>query len=128
MIHQPMEPQDNLPREKEDRFGVTLFCEVRQSLGPWQVARLDDISQAGFKVAWLPGVNPDRPLRIRIPGLSMLTAEIRWMKGRTFGCAFVEPLHIAVFEHILREVEKAGKLNRQPPPKPRFDQIWIARP
>ena len=42
------------------------------------------------------------PLRIRIPGMQMLTAEIRWVRNGAVGCAFAEPLHVAVFEHVVR--------------------------
>ncbi len=88
-----------------DRTEVTLLCEVRQGSKPWKMARLDDISQAGFRIAWLPEVNPSAPLRIRIQGLQMLTANIRWQRGKSIGCEFTEPLHIAVFEHILKQIQ-----------------------
>ena len=56
----------------------------------------------GFRISRLPGVRRDLPLRIRIPGMQMLTAEIRWVRDGAVGCAFAEPLHVAVFEHIVR--------------------------
>ena len=78
---------------------------------PGKLARLDDISQTGFRIAWLPDSEPDKPLRIRIPGLQMLTAKICWQKGKSVGCAFAEPLHVAVFEHILRAMRIDGPLS-----------------
>lgn len=90
-------------REFAKRADVVLLCEVRQGTRPWAMARLDDISQAGFRIAWLPNALPDVPLRIRIPGLQMLTARIRWQSGKTVGCEFIEPLHIAVFENLVRQ-------------------------
>ncbi|MBW8754508.1 MAG: PilZ domain-containing protein, partial [Sphingomonadales bacterium] len=89
-------------REFSNRAEVTLLCEVRQGAQPWQIARLADISQAGFHIAWLPECKKDAPLRIRIPGLAVLTAQIRWQRGNAVGCEFAEPLHIAVFEHIVQ--------------------------
>ena len=91
-------------REFAKRAEVILLCEVRQGMRPWKLARLEDISQAGFRIAWLPDADPIKPLRIRIPGLQLLTAEIRWQRGKAVGCAFAEPLHVAVFEHILQQM------------------------
>jgi hypothetical protein len=85
-----------------DRAEVVLLCEVRQGTAPFAMARLDDISPTGFRIAWLPNCIPDKPLRIRIPGLSLLTANVIWREGKAVGCAFREPLHVAVFEHIVR--------------------------
>ena len=90
------------------RAEVTLMCEVRQGTDPWAMVRLDDISQTGFRVAWLPNCTPDRPVRIRIPGLAMLNAKVVWQEGKAVGCAFAEPLHVAVFDHIVGQAE-AGR-------------------
>lgn len=90
-----------------DRAEVALMCDVRQERDPWAMVRLDDISQTGFRVAWLPRCRTDKPLRIRIPGLAVLTATIVWQEGRAVGCSFLEPLHVAVFEHIVRQAEAA---------------------
>ena len=89
------------------RAEVTLICEVRQASRPWQVATLDDISQTGFRIAWLPRASPDLPLRIRIPGLAVLLAHVRWQQGNSVGCEFDGSLHIAVFEHIVRQASGA---------------------
>lgn len=91
-----------------NRAEVTLICEVRQGTDPWAVVRLDDISQTGFRVAWLPQCKPDKPVRIRIPGLAMLTAKVVRQEGKAVGCAFAEPLHIAVFEHIVSQAAQAA--------------------
>jgi hypothetical protein len=89
------------------RAEVALICEVRQERDPWVMVRLDDISQTGFRVAWLPNCRVDLPLKIRIPGLAMLSAKIQWQEGKAAGCFFAEPLHVAVFEHIVKQAEAA---------------------
>lgn len=90
-------------RETNRRAEVSLLCEVRQGTRPWKPIRLEDISPAGFRIASLPGCHTDTPLRIRIPGMQVLTAHIRWQKGNKMGCEFSTPLHVAVYEHILRQ-------------------------
>ena len=112
MQHQPISEATSCNRASAERAEVTLLCEVRQGAAPWKLARLDDISQSGFRIAWLPEASMGRPLRIRIPGLHMLSADIRWQKGKAVGCSFAEPLHVAVFEHILRATKIDGPLSR----------------
>jgi hypothetical protein len=90
------------PGRKTSRVGVTLICDVRQGSRPWAPARLEDLSPEGFRIARLPLARMELPLRLRMPGLQLLSAEIRWIRDGAVGCAFAEPLHVAVFEHIVR--------------------------
>lgn len=99
----PQDPEKELDRSH--RAEVTLMCEVRQGAGPWAMVRLENISEQGFRIAWLPNRRPDQPLRIKIPGLQLLSANIRWQEGHTMGCVFENPLHISVFENIVRQSE-----------------------
>ena len=104
-------PLDNLcSRDDPERASIVLLCEVRQGTRPWAMARLEDISQTGFRIAWLPNCSLEKPLRIRIPGLQVLSAAIRWQRGKAVGCEFAEPLHVAVFEHIVRQSRIDGPL------------------
>ncbi len=98
----PESPADN-NRDERPRAEVTLLCEVRQGIRPWTRVRLKDISQTGFKIAWFPAVDLRQPLRIKIPGMQMLNANIRWKGDNALGCEFTAPLHIAVFEHLVRQ-------------------------
>jgi hypothetical protein len=84
------------------RASVEILCEVRQGTRPWRSARLEDLSPGGFRIARLPDARPEVPLRIRIPGLQLLSARICWVRDGAVGCEFAEHLHVAVFEHIVR--------------------------
>ena len=88
-------------RGSGDRAPVSLFCEVRQSIRPWQRVRLTDISATGFRIGRFRESDLAAPLWVQIPGLALLQARIRWRDKSAIGCAFVTPLHIAVFEHIV---------------------------
>lgn len=112
MHHKPVPSDLGCTRASDRRVEVVLLCEVRQGTQPWKLARLDDISQAGFRIAWLPDCRCDLPLRIRIPGLQLLTAHIRWQEDKAVGCEFAEPLHVAVFEHIVSQCRFDGPLSR----------------
>lgn len=95
-------PDRSVSEQKRDwRARLVLECEVRQGSRPWKRTRLEDLSSTGFRIAWYPECRPELPLRIRIPGLQMFTAQVRWHKGHAVGCEFAAPLHVAVFEHIV---------------------------
>ena len=96
-------PSDSRPlRGVAPRAQLSILCEVRQGMRPWKLTRLTDLSETGFKLAWLPDCDPGKPLCIRIPGIEMLRAKVCWHEGKQLGCAFESPLHVAVFEHIVR--------------------------
>ena len=92
-------------RESGKREELTLLCEVRQGTRPWARALLEDLSQSGFRIAWLPNCRPELPLRIQIPGMQLLTSQIRWKREDAIGCEFAAPLHVAVFEHLIRQAK-----------------------
>lgn len=102
MYHDRIPPPEDRHAPRTERIGVALLCEVRQGTRPWKKARLEDLSPGGFRIAWLPDARPSVPLRIRIPGMQLLSARICWQRGSAIGCEFAEPLHVAVFEHIAR--------------------------
>ncbi|MEW9855538.1 PilZ domain-containing protein [Novosphingobium sp. M1R2S20] len=108
MTHQPLDLSSAAETaDRSPRAGLTLLCEVRQGSRPWATARLEDLSPGGFRIARLPSARAELPLRIRIPGLQLLSAEIRWVRDGAVGCAFAEPLHVAVFDHIVRNADPA---------------------
>lgn len=90
---------------RTERAGVSLICEVRQGVRPWVKVRLEDLSPGGFRIARLPGVRAELPVRIRIPGIQLLSAHIRWSRDGAVGCEFATPLHVAVFEHIVGKAD-----------------------
>ena len=102
MRHETFPAESARVRGHAARARVALMCEVRQGTRPWKLARLVDLSETGFRVAWLPEYDATKPLRIRIPGIEVLSAKICWQEGPQIGCQFENPLHVAVFEHIAR--------------------------
>lgn len=103
MGKRPESTKDEASVGRERRAVITLDCEVRQGTRPWKTARLEDISPTGFRISRFPDCSPQLPLRIRIPGLELLSAKVRWQQGDEVGCEFATPLHVAVFEHLVRQ-------------------------
>ncbi len=46
--------------------------------------------------------------------MQLLMAEVRWQEGATVGCAFRTPLHIAVFEHLVRVAREDARVLGRP--------------
>ncbi len=88
-------------RRAARRIDVAMYCEVRQGMRPWARLRVDDLSAQGFRLHRLAEPVPYQPVRIRIPGLHILSACICWQRGKISGCAFTAPLHEAVLAHIV---------------------------
>ncbi|NCU11709.1 MAG: PilZ domain-containing protein [Sphingomonadaceae bacterium] len=85
------------------RAALRLRCEVRQGTRAWQQVVLEDLSPTGFRILRLVSPDPAKVLWIRIPGIQSLTANLCWTRGVATGCEFTAPLHIAVFEHLVRQ-------------------------
>jgi hypothetical protein len=90
------------------RAELGLSCEARQSTRPWQLVLLDDLSASGFRIAGLSHPDPAKALSIRIPGIQLLSAKIRWVSGTMVGCEFANPLHVAVFDHLVKQAKPFG--------------------
>jgi hypothetical protein len=97
-------------RAGSERQALSLECEARQGLQPWLRVRLHDLSEGGFRLTWPAAqFNPRQPIRLRIPGMQLLTAEVRWheaaKRGCTVGARFDTAMHVAVFEHIVSHAQ-----------------------
>ena len=88
---------------ESNRALISLSCEVRQGTRAWQRIVLEDLSATGFRISGLAHPDPAKLLSIRIPGMQLLSAKIRWNTGIAVGCEFTAPLHIAVFDHLVRQ-------------------------
>ena len=99
---QPDESEQRATRRAAPRAILRFVCDVRQGMAPWRRLSLNDLSPGGFRIARFGEVDPFQPVRIRIPGLQVLSANIAWQDNGAIGCAFIAPLHDAVFDHLVR--------------------------
>lgn len=96
-------PNSSAGSRGQVRAALSLRCEVRQGTRPWKPVVLDDLSVTGFRISGLSSPDFAKTLSIRIPGMQLLTARLCWSAGPTVGCEFSTPLHVAVFDHIVRQ-------------------------
>ena len=87
-----------------NRAVLVLHCEVRQGTRPWQSVLLEDLSATGFRITGLAYADQTKELSIRIPRMQLLSARLCWIIGPMVGCEFTNPLHIAVFDHLVKSL------------------------
>jgi hypothetical protein len=98
--------EDRVGRRESPREALAIVCQARQANGTWLRASLRDVSIHGFQITWFPKCRTDLPVWIRLPNLAPLAAEVRWKSGNAIGCQFAQPLHPAVFDHLIREAKR----------------------
>lgn len=99
-------PQLQSPPRGSTRATISLVCDVRQGTRPWQRVVLEDLSACGFRITGLSQPSTTVPLSIRIPGMQLLSAQIRWIAGSLAGCEFSQPLYVAVYDHLVRQARE----------------------
>jgi hypothetical protein len=87
------------------RKAVKLRARLRDRNATRFEIRVVDLSPTGFRAETAHSLRPGTIVWITLPGFSGLEAEVAWQTNEHVGCAFRQPLHQAVFEHI---VELAG--------------------
>ncbi len=103
MTYQPDETEQSETGNRACRAEVSLSCEIRQGTRPWIKLKLQDISETGFCMDWRPGLTEQLPLYIRIVGLELLIANLRWKREGMIGCEFTHRLYPPVYDHIVRQ-------------------------
>ena len=61
-----------------------------------------DLSTTGFRAETGFTLWEGHTVWLTLPGFTSLEASVAWRDGFTYGCAFAQPLHPAVFDHIVR--------------------------
>jgi hypothetical protein len=64
---------------------------------------LSDISPLGFRMVTFGRPTIGTHIWVKLPGLRSLEAVVRHGDGNMHGCEFVQPLHPAVSDHLIRE-------------------------
>lgn len=83
------------------RRAVKLDARVRDRSASRFKIQIVDLSMTGFRAETVFTLRPGSVVWITLPGLQGLEATIAWQRGEHVGAAFRQPLHAAVFEHIV---------------------------
>lgn len=87
---------------KHERGDVRIAAEIRESGAGKQKISVTDLSRSGFRMHCIFLIPKDRTVFLTLPGFAALEAHIAWKEGDYYGCEFSQPLHEAIFEHLLR--------------------------
>lgn len=93
---------------KHERGDVRIAAEIRESGAGKQKISVIDLSRSGFRMHCLFYIPHDRTVYLTLPGFASLEAHIAWQDGDYYGCEFHQPLHEAIFEHLLRAYPALG--------------------
>ena len=70
--------------------------------------RVENLSWHGFRTEWPHMLTVDDRVLLTLPGMEAKPATVRWVRGFQVGCQFDEALHSAVFEHVLKRLNRRG--------------------
>lgn len=84
------------------RGKVSIAASIRTQDGARQIVEIVDLSQAGFRMRSDSFLIPERALFLTLLHYSPMKARIAWTKEELYGCEFIQPLHTAIFEDIVK--------------------------
>ena len=85
---------------RSPRVIVDAEIFLRQSEVQLFRATLSDLSNSGFRVVCYSPLNSSKPVFIRLPGLQILSADIRWHDHQDYGCEFSSRLHPSILDNL----------------------------
>ena len=89
------------PRRAE-RVTVRMQASLREpSFSKFDVL-VSDLSTDGFRCETHYRLAPNSIVWLSIPGLAPQESRVVWSNRNVYGCAFSQPLHVAVMEHVAR--------------------------
>ena len=83
-----------------ERRIVGIRAMLREPAGHKFEVDIEDLSLTGFRVHTIHRLGIGARIWITIPTFAAMPAEITRADRDVYGCRFVEPLHIAVFDMI----------------------------
>lgn len=87
---------------RSERLSVRMTASLReQSFSKFDVL-VSDLSMDGFRCETHYRLQPDAIVWLTIPGFAPLESRVVWANRNSYGCAFTQPLHVAVLEHVAR--------------------------
>jgi|CXWL01.1.fsa_nt_gi hypothetical protein len=107
-----MSPNEALARNwnhdgrRTERLGVQMKAALRSAGAIKFDVDVRDMSVAGFRFDTVYTLKVGARVWLTVPGLQALESKVMWCEGFHYGCAFVAPLHTAVFDRIVSQFRK----------------------
>ncbi len=87
------------------RIVVRIAVDVRQTGWSRIPAVITNLSTTGFHLRSEEWLKPNSQIWVRIGSLAPLMARVVWNDAYCAGCAFSQPLHPAILDHIVSTAE-----------------------
>ncbi len=81
---------------------VLIGVRVRRKGESWFRSRITDMSLAGFRLLSFVKLREGSEIWVMFPGFEGRKAIVTWTANHEAGCEFENPLHPAIFDHIVR--------------------------
>ena len=91
-----------------NRGDVEIYADIREHGAGKHKVHIIDLSRSGFRIKSSTHIRADRPIFLTIPGYAALEARIAWHESHLYGCEFAHQLHVAIYEHIVRQFPTLG--------------------
>lgn len=91
--------------DRDERAVLQAHVQIKQSDTQMFNAIIYDLSVSGFRLSCFVNLIEHKPVYLKIPGLKLLTGNIRWVSDNEYGCMFYQPLSPYVFEHIVSRMQ-----------------------
>lgn len=94
---------------RAERLDVKMKAALRASgTSKFEIDVLD-ISVVGFRFDAISKLNVGDRVWLTIPGMGGLESTVVWRENFHYGSEFASPLHMAVFDHVLKQFGKPKK-------------------
>ena len=104
-------PSWNHDGRRAQRLDVRMKASLRETGCTKFNVDVLDMSVSGFRFETAYSIAPSTRVWLTIPGLAALEAVVAWQDRFRYGCYFVDPLHIAVFDHIIAQHRRSGRFS-----------------
>lgn len=84
------------------RQTVLIGVRVRRKGESWFKSRITDMSLGGFRLLSFVKLRVGMEVWVMFPGFDGRKAYVTWVANHEAGCEFENPLHPAIFDHIVR--------------------------
>lgn len=91
-----------------ERGSVSIAAEIRETGGGKQRISVIDLSRTGFRMHCIFLIPTDRTVFLTMAGFQSMEARIAWHEGDYYGCQFNQPLHEAIYDHVIRTHPSLG--------------------
>jgi hypothetical protein len=93
-------------RRQSDRFASCAPIHARRIPGTNFEVPLDNVSVGGCRIETLEECEEGDDIIARLPHLEPIGARVRWTLGRTAGLQFTRPIHPAVFNTLIEQLQQ----------------------